>query len=152
MIVMGKEVKVTASELLTADKGVRIGKTMSKSDEPTLIPIDEDLSGAKKKTTNKTIGARANASAGKKISVKGPVNKREAERISDAADALVMDDVKPKRTAKSAIKAPVKVATRSTTKKTNAKALVMDGMVRQKGATKTVDARGTWMRKQMAGN
>lgn len=70
------------------------------------------------------------------------MNKREAERISDAADALVMDDVKPKRTAKSAIKAPVKVATKSTAKKTNAKALVMDGMVRQKGATKTVDTRG----------
>lgn len=56
MIVMGKEVKVTASELLTADKGVRIGKTMSKSDEPTLIPIDEDLSGAKKKLRIKLLG------------------------------------------------------------------------------------------------
>lgn len=140
MRLMGKEVKVTASEPLTADKGVRIGKTMGKSDEPTLIPIDEDLGGAKKKTVNK---------ASRKISVKSPggVNKREAEKISDAADALVMDDVKPtkKTTKKSTVSSAknsknVKVAGG----KTSAKALVMDGMVRQKSSAKAkpVDTKG----------
>lgn len=122
---MGKEVKVTASEPLTADKGVRIGKTMGKSDGPTLIPIDEDLSGAKKKTVNKTTASKAN----RKISVKSTdgVSKREAEKISDAADALVMDDVKPvKKSAKNNAKVPAKGA------KAGAKTLVMDSMVRQK--------------------
>ncbi len=125
MIVMGKEVKVTASEPLTADKGVQIGKTMGKSDEPTLIPIDEDLGGTKKKTANKTTANKLN----RKINVKSTdgVSKREAEKISDAADALVMDDVKPvKKSAKNNAKAPVKGA------KTSAKTLVMDSMVRQK--------------------
>jgi len=124
---MGKEVKVTASESLTADKGVRIGKTMGKSDEPTLIPIDKDLGGAKKKTANKTT---------KKTD---GVNKREAEKISDAADALVLDDVKPvKKPVKKVAKTPV------TSKKATTKALVMDGMVRQKGVAKAkpVDVKG----------
>lgn len=129
---MGKEVKVTASEPLTADKEVQIGKTMGKSDEPTLIPIDKDLGGAKKKTTNKII-----SKTNKKDNVKSSdgVSKREAEKISDAADALVLNDMKP-------VKQPAKKVAKTTTKsaktgaKTGAKALVLDGMVRQKTATK----------------
>lgn len=139
---MGKEVKVTASESLTADKGVRIGKTMGKSDEPTLIPIDEDLGGAKKKTVNKTVSKTNN----RKINVKNSdgVSRREAEKISDAADALVMDDVKlTKKSTKNAAGTSNRSVTNSTVRKTStktkpgAKALVMDSMVRQKTTTKT---------------
>ncbi len=135
---MGKEVKVTASESLTADKGVRIGKTMGKSDEPTLIPIDEDLGGAKKKTVSKTNN--------RKINVKNSdgVSRREAEKISDAADALVMDDVKlTKKSTKNAAGTSNRSVTNSAARKTStktkpgAKALVMDSMVRQKTTTKT---------------
>lgn len=137
---MGKEVKVTASEPLTADKEVRIGKTMGKSDEPTLIPIDEDLGGAKKKTVNKTAGKN-----NRKINVKSSdiVSKREAEKISDAADALVVDDVKPvKKSVKNTAKAPVRNAKAGVAKtgaKAGAKTLAMDGMTtttRPKAATK----------------
>lgn len=142
MIVMGKEVKVTASEPLTADKGVQIGKTMGKSDEPTLIPIDEDLGDAKKKTANKTTANKVN----RKINVKSTdgVSKREAEKISDAADALVMDDVKPaKKPAKSGVKAPVKGAKTSAMRsgaKAGTKTLVVDSMVRQKTTAKAKSA------------
>ncbi len=135
---MGKEVKVTASESLTADKEVRIGKTMGKSDEPTLIPIDEDLGGAKKKTVNKTV-----SKSNRKINVKSSdiVSKREAEKISDAADALVVDDVKPvKKLVKNATKAPARNAKASVAKngaKAGAKTLAMDSMTtRPKAVTK----------------